>query len=398
MPTTVDRKISHNNNQIWIISAGHNSNFDLSGLIDGNVAGPVKEYRISDFARYLLNPNAIEIKKKLIGGEIHYKQGPFKKLKKSIGKILAYPLKRSKKNPAYSPDVIVSRYKLRIPSMTDPELEAHFNHIYDHLKPYDSFPKRLAQLDPRAIFQVVGICEDVGGNYSYLKLQGSIEDKIKYLGNSISKDVGVVINNAYVAEGLYELRGYDFKSYDATKSFRLLSYTSDGEQKACVLTGHNEIEFYVADYHCFIHMHLLAQSLRANPSLSKAFDMCIDGQADPVRLFFNRKLEIDYSKTPLPAIYREVFKRFNVGLNNTNLIKPILNYLQTGVSLNYVLAAEQQDDRLFTHISVLHDFRALEPLRKNLPEVHAAVLKHGFESEAGRYYLLDSINDDNNAK
>ncbi|MBW2427621.1 MAG: hypothetical protein JRF56_01585 [Deltaproteobacteria bacterium] len=397
MPTTSNHNLLQNNKAIWIISERHISDIDLSERVDGKVDGPLKEYRISDLARYLLDPNAIEVKKKLIGGEIHYKQGPLKKLKNSIGKILSFPLKCRKKKSALSPELIISSYKLRIPHLKDPELEAHLNRIYTQLKSHDTFPKRLALLDPRTIFQVVGICEDVGGNYSYLKLQGSIEEKIKYLGNSISKDVGVVVSKAYVAEGLYELRGYDFKSYDSAKSYRLFSYNSDGEQKACVLTDHNEVEFYIADYHSIIHMHLLEQSLKANPSLSKAFDLCIEGLANPVKLFFNRKLEIDYSKSPLPAIYREVFRTFNVGLNYKNLVKPILNYLQTGVSLNYVLATDHQDDRLFTHISVLHDFRALEPLRKNLPEVHAAVLKRGFESEAGRFYLLDSINGFNNA-
>jgi hypothetical protein len=71
--------------------------------------------------------------------------------------------------------------------------------------------------------------------------------------------------------------------------------------------------------------------------------------------------------------------------------------LQIGVSLNYMLNDDKRDDRMFTHISVLHDCRALEPLRKNLPEVFAAVLKLGCVSEAGRYYLLDAINGFNNA-
>jgi hypothetical protein len=62
-----------------------------------------------------------------------------------------------------------------------------------------------------------------------------------------------------------------------------------------------------------------------------------------------------------------------------------------------MLATDDQDDRMFTHISVLHDLRALEPLRKNLPEVYAAVAKNGFITESGRYYLLDSINGHNNA-
>ena len=139
-------------------------------------------------------------------------------------------------------------------------------------------------------------------------------------------------------------------------------------------------------------MQLLEQSLRTNPSISEAFIRCVKGQATPIKLFFNKKLEIDYAKTALPAIYQDVFKTLDVELNQRNLVKPILNYLQIGVSLNYILPEEGQEDRMYTHISVLHDFRALEPLRKNLPQVYSALLQQAFSTEAGRYYLLDSIN------
>jgi hypothetical protein len=361
-------------------------------VVDGNVAGPYKEYKISDIGRYLLNPDSIEVKKRLIGGEIHYRQGALKKIGKSFSKILPNTSKRRKNGQLISPELIISRYKLRIPPMNDPDLEAHLNQFYGLLRSYDSVPKKLAALDPHKLFEIVGICEDIGGNYSYLKLKGSIEEKIKYLENSFSKDVGVILNRAYIADGLFELRGYDFESYKPERSYRLISYTNDGGPTACVLTNHNKIDFYLSDYNLIKHMHLLEQSLRANPSISRAFRRCVKGQATPVKLFFNKKLEIDYAKTALPAIYQNVFKTLDVGLNQRNLIKPILNYLQVGVSLNYILPEEGQEDRMYTHISVLHDFRALEPLRKNLPQVYSALLKQAFITEAGKYYLLDSIN------
>ena len=72
--------LSHNNSNIWIISEGRYTDVSLEGVNDGKVAGPYKEYKISDIGRYLLNPNSIEVKKKLIGGEIHYKQGALKKI------------------------------------------------------------------------------------------------------------------------------------------------------------------------------------------------------------------------------------------------------------------------------------------------------------------------------
>ncbi|MEJ2282943.1 MAG: hypothetical protein P8X85_05065 [Desulfobacterales bacterium] len=77
-----------NNNSVWIISEGRISNLDPDRIVETNAAGPCREYEISDIGRYLLNPNSIEIRKKLIGGEIHYKLGPLKKLRKALYKIL----------------------------------------------------------------------------------------------------------------------------------------------------------------------------------------------------------------------------------------------------------------------------------------------------------------------
>jgi hypothetical protein len=225
--------MSHNNNRVWIISEGRSSDIDLDRIVEGDGIGPCKEYKISAIGRYLLNPDSIEIKKKLIGGEIHHKQGPLKKIRKAFHKILPGAEKRREKNLGLSPEVIVSRYKLQIPPLKDSHLERHLNQISDQLRPYDSVAKKLVQLDPRKIIQVVGICEDVGGNYSYLKLQGSIEEKIKYLGNFISKDVGVILNKAYISDGLFEMRGYDFFSHDPAETHKLITYSSGGNPKAC---------------------------------------------------------------------------------------------------------------------------------------------------------------------
>jgi len=389
--------MSFNNNNVWIISEGRFSDIDLDRIVEGDAAGPCKEYRISDIGRYLLNPDTIEIKKKLIGGEIHYKLGPIKKLHKAIYKMLPGSARRLKKNPLLSPEVIVSRYKFQIPPLKDSHLESHLIQIVDQLRAFDSITKKLIELDPRKLVQIVGICEDVGGNYSYLKLQGSIEEKIKYLGNFISKDVGVILNKAYIADGLFELRGYDFLSYDPTQQFKLITYNDHGHPKACVMTQNNKIDFYLKDCHLLKHMLLLEQSLKSNPSLKEAFSLCQEGQATPIKLFFNKKLEIDYSKAALPEIYKDVFKTLNVELTKKNLVQPILNHLQIGISLSYVLLSDCQQDRMHTDISVLHDLRALEPLRKNLPHVYSAVVKRAMISDAGRYYLLDTINGYSNA-
>jgi hypothetical protein len=366
-------------------------------MVDKPPDGPHREYRISDIGRYLLNPRSIEIKKKMIGGEIHYRQAGLAKIWRRLRKILPFGAKGDRQTAGLSPEVIVSRFKLRIPTMRDPMLEAHLNNIYDLLKAYDVFAKRLDQLDGRQILQVVGICEDVGGNYSYLKLQGDINEKIKYLSNYVTKDVGVILNKAYVAEGLFELRGYDFRSFSPAKSYRLFAYKSGGEPTACVINGRDQIEFHLNDCHLIKYMHLLEQALKCDPDLCESFGQALEGQTQPIKLFFNKKLEIDYAKSPLPATYQDLFQKLNVSLTQRNLVKPMLNYLQFGVSLSYMFEEDRRDDRMFTHISVLHDCRALDPLRKNLPEVFAAMLNQGTVTEAGRYYLLDAINGFSNA-
>jgi hypothetical protein len=304
---------------------------------------------------------------------------------------------RRKKDSRRASEIIVSRFKLRIPSMRDSGLEAHLNHICDLVRAHDSVAKRLAKLESSDISQVIGICEDIGGSYSYLKLQGSIGEKLKYLENNAAKDVGVILNRAYIQDGLFELRGYDFQGYEAEKSFRLISYHAKGKQKACLLADENTVDFFLSDPQPIRYMLLFEQALRANPTLREALARCIQGQAKPLKLFFNKKLEIDYCKAHFPAIYRDVFKALKVGRNQRNFIKPILNHLQVGVSVNYVNLAESEENRMFTHISVLHDFRALEPLRKNLPQVYCEMKKRAVATEAGRFYLLDSINGFTNA-
>lgn len=47
----------------WIISKGKYTKVDISNINGVNRTGPVMEYNISELARYMLNPNPIEVKK-----------------------------------------------------------------------------------------------------------------------------------------------------------------------------------------------------------------------------------------------------------------------------------------------------------------------------------------------
>ena len=394
---TINKTVPAANGDVWVISEGRNINKDLRGIDEVPDEGTLKEYKISDIARYMLNPNSIEIKKRLIGCEIHYHKRRLTRMKEAASRIFPQRLRRVINANAVAPEVLLSNCKLKFPYMEDRDLEAHFFSIYEFLRSYDQVIKRLPHLNLRKIDHLIGICEDVGGNLSYLKLQGGIQEKIKYMAAHISKDVGVVLKKAYQADGLFELRAFDFSAYNADNAYRLVAFLADGTPKVCVMDREDNVDFWVADVQLLKYLHLLEHSIKANPNLSNAIYLCRMRQAKAVKLFFNKKLEIDYSKTNFPKVYREVFSAQNVRSNQRNLVKPSLNYLLIGVSLNYVPLSDSGEDRLHTHISVLHDLRALESLKNNLPQVYSEISKGAFVSEAGRFYLLDSIEGHSNA-
>ena len=385
------RSVSDQNTHIWVISAGRDSQIDLSAIEGAQRDEQVKEYQISDIAYYLLNPKPIEIDKRLIGCEIHYPQRMTTKIIEKIKRLFPRRLRQLWNGHIIPPEVLVTHCKIEMPTLKDKALENHLYSIYESLRSYDSVSKRLPQLDPYHIAHVIGICKDMGGNYTYLKLQGSIDDKLKYIQNYISKNVGVLLRKAYIGDGLFEMRGFDFTAYDSDHAHRLIVYRQNGKPKCCVLNSNNTVEYILDDVHLLKFILLLQQALADDLKLKNAFDFCIRRKAKPVKLFLNRQLEVDYSKSPFPPIYRDILKDKRINSNQQNLIRPALNYLQIGISFNYIPQPENEADNMITLISVLHDLRALELLRKNLPQVYHEIEKRGSVSEAGRFYLLDSI-------
>lgn len=391
--TKNERSGSAFNSDLWIISKGRTCQFDLRGIEGSNHTEKVdvKTYQLSDIAYYMLNPAPIEVEKRLIGCEIHYSQRGITRFIEKIKRLFPRRIRSWWKGNLIPPEVLVSQWKIDIPPLKDKALQSHLKKIYESLRAYDSITKRLPQLDPFQIAHVIGICKDYGGNYTYLKLQGSIEDKLKYLQNHISKDVGVLLRKAYIGDGLFEMRGFDFAAFDPGRYHQLIAYQHNGEPKCCVLNLKNAVEYTLSDGQLLKYMLLLQQALRDDLKLRGAFYSCIQNQAKPFKLFFNRQLEVDYSKSAFPGIYSEILRKTKIDLSRRNLIKSALNYLQIGISFNYVPQAGNPHHNMITLISVLHDLRALELLRKNLPQVYGEIKKRINTSEAGSYYLLDSI-------
>ncbi len=379
------------NNDVWIISRGKQAKFDLSMVHEGFQTTSIVEYGISDLARYLLNPNPIEVKKILVGCEVHYHQPFGEKVREKLRQILPQSLHGLLREEKTFSETLMANQDKCIPSFKDEGLESHVDKICSALRVYDPIMKSLSKLKSDEISNITGICEDIGGNRSLLNLKGDMDEKISYMASYLFKDVGVVLEKAHVSDGLFEMSGFDFAAFDAKKSHRLIKYYLEGKPKFCVVGSDGKVEYWVDDIRLIKQMHLLEHSLKANPKFNNSLSLCTAGDAKPLRLLFKKQLEIDYTKSPLPALYKDLFDNYNVGSNEKNAVVKSLQNSQFGILFNYMPVSNTGEKKLFTNVSVMHDIRALEPIKEDLPELYSTINKMASISEAGKYYLLDSI-------
>ena len=151
------------------------------------------------------------------------------------------------------------------------------------------------------------------------------------------------------------------------------------------------MEYWVDDINLINQMHLLEHSIKANPKFNNSLTLCTRGDAKPLRLLFKKHLEIDYTKSPLPALYKNLFDAYGVATSKKNAVMQSLQNSQFGILFNYVPVSTAGEKKLFTNVSVMHDVSALDTIKEELPELYSMINKMAFVSEAGKYYLLDSI-------
>lgn len=182
--------------------------------------GSVVEYQLSQIGRYMLDPNPIEVEKKLIGCEVRYNQPFLNNIKRKVRWFLPQRLRDCFKDKKIASDVLIPRCEIKIPALNDRNLFKHIEKIDSLLRIYNPIRASLAKLNMSKLSDIVGICEDIDGNSSWLNIRGTTNDKINYMANYISKDTRIVLDKANVAEGLFEMRGFDFTSYNPEKIYR----------------------------------------------------------------------------------------------------------------------------------------------------------------------------------
>lgn len=351
-----------------------------------------KIYRISAIGKYILNPSAIEVEERILGCTLHSKQPKSNALRKKIRYLLPRFSHGLFKDRIIPDENIMMTPFIKTPSFEDEHLENYLKELGDLVRPYHPVLKKIAAIKPDVLDDVSGICEDIGGNNHYrLNLKGSLTEKIEYIRSNIGRTVRVALKNAYLADGLFEMRGFDFSNYDPGQFFYLVKYLENGAPRYAVLDASNTIDFHVHDNLFIRFLHILEQSLQSNENLRDAFRLCVYGNAKPLRLFFTKQLDVNYSNTYLPALYRKFFEEYQMVSSDRKMITDILNNYQRIVTFSYIPRSKTGDEKMYTNISVMHDIRALEPVKMQLPEFYSKITEIASNSEAGSYYLLDSM-------
>ncbi len=388
---TIRKKQTYDPGRIWLISNSGLIKPSESCLYPDIQATSATEYFISDIARYMLNPNPIEIPKKLIGCEVYPVQPAVKRFKDKLKKLLPKKKGESSEEKDVPKEILLALPEIKAPSQKDNHFVSHINRINESLRPFDPLPAALAKLDQSSISDIIGICDDIDGSRSNLNIRGDIENKIKYINQFHGKDVGVILANAHISKGLFEMRGFDFTSYDPNRSHRLVKYIEDGKPKACVFSTNHKVDYYIEDFNVISYMHILDQAIKANRNFHDSIYQCITGKATPLKILFNKQFEIDYSKTALPKVYQSILDACEMGSTDRKVVASSLNQMQFGIAFSYVPDADTGQTKLFTHITVMHNVRALDPIKDNLPELYSEINKRATISEAGHFYMLDSI-------
>ena len=379
------------NENFWVISEGRYSDVDLNGIGVHPVPRHVREYRISELARYMLAPHPVTVEKRLVGCEVHYDPAETGGMKDRLRRRFRKTKDGEPNGDKNLQEIILSTRDGRRPALNDQRLERHFDDIDKLLRPYDPTVKRLARLEIRKIADIVGICEDGGGGRSLLNLQGTTDEKIAYMVDRVDCPVGVLIDQAHISEGLYEMSGFDFTAFDANVALRLFKFVHEAKTRCCVLNGVGQVDFWIENPKQMHYLQLLQQSVAADTKLIEPLQLCMAGQARPLKIFFNNQLEIDYSAAHFPAVYRDVLDAHPLAGSGKNALMQALKAMQFGVAFTYVPRSRSGEERLFTNLSVMHDLKALETIREAMPQIYSAINKRSRVSEAGRYYLLDSI-------
>ena len=375
-----------NHESVWVVSAPRMGRFAFQLSNHETATATAREYRISAIGRYLISPAALNVRKRLVGCKIRWRYDWFlrwiQRLRARMGKDAA--------KTGSSLSLVADFPKLAL-STADSNLSSHIDCLYNGLRRLDTFYQAIEKIDPQRVAQVSGICEDDSGSRSPVTIKGNPAQQLDFVRQCVGQEIDVQLKRALIADGVFEMRGFDFIHFNPKTQHRLILFSHDGAPMACVLNDDQTIAFWLDDLRLVSYLQLFEHCVRYNHRMRESLNHCIEGKAIPLRLMFNHHLEVDYRQAPLPAVFQEAMGKANLADPSDRLIKQNLNHYQVGVSLNTLSRQESGISELRTHISILQDLRALEPIREHLPKLFTEMAKRSAQSEGGSFYLLESV-------
>ena len=375
----------------WIITTGAYIDFDLAAI--GIDAKPkrVMAYHLSDIGRYLISPRPLDVENRLVGCECHFKPIGWKRIRRGAARLSPLKSKRNLQQDQEYRRLFIARRSVRIPSLQDRQLAQHVERLRGMLQPFDPVVQEIAAIDLNRLEDMRGVCEDEGGHRTYINLHGDLETKRRYVIDNLLASVPITLQHARIANGLYEMRGLKPDTYREERQHRLLRFQVNGRFFACLLNDAEKVAFWLDDVQYLHHLLLLQQAIETNLALKSSIQGCLLGDARALRLMLNPEMDIDYSRNRMPQVYQELFHTLRVDAAKQKGIIRSLNTRQMGVSFSYVPLEGFGDPQPVTSISVLHDVKALDPVRQDVPQLYAEISRKATRSEAGSSYLLDSI-------
>ncbi|MFZ7125434.1 MAG: hypothetical protein ACOWWM_04675 [Desulfobacterales bacterium] len=375
---------------IWIISRGATSEMPTTLMEREKVPKRVQEFRLSDLGYYLLSPKPIEVTGNLIGCKIRRHPGcpaPFRGIANAWKRL-------ARKDPVEDEALSESWIAPELPDLQclrDPSLLAHLRGIVDGLRPHHPLVKKLASLELQKVDDLVGLTEDPTGARTRLILKGDLEEKRHFLVENLLRKVSITLRSAYLADGLFELRGFSFSGFRPERSYRLIKFRRDGQERAAILGEKDRVDVHVTDMNRLRYVRIFQQAVRADPRMDERVRMWMKGEMVALKLFFNERISIDYSSSWPPRAFNGLFEDREISPTLRELVVHSLKQGQMGVSLSYLPLESAHKGRTCATVSVMHDVRAFEAVRKQDPWIYQEIHNLTGIRDNVPYYLLESI-------
>jgi hypothetical protein len=355
------------------------------------IPAQVMEFEVSDLGYYLLSPRPIQVTGTLIGCEIHPSKGLLSKWKRLILRKTTLSSKSHADHGSTLMEWVGSAPASATSMLRDPTLASHIDIISEALRPFNPIRRELASIDFRGLEDLVGVTEDATGVRTRLVLKGTLEDKRDYLLENLLREVPITLRNAYLADGLFEMRGYDIQGFRPERVRRLVRFNRAGRARCAFLSANNRIDVQVPDMNRFRYVRIFDQAVRTDPEMANRLKECLQGDILPLKLFFNDRFSIAYSNQQLPSPFLDIFDGTDMKSDIREMVVHSLKKGQIGISFSYLPLKGRGRGKTYATVSVMHDIRAFEAVKKEAPTVYREI-----QSRAGvrgniPYYLLESI-------